>query len=725
MTSSTALFGMIHRTLPLSALVLVVVGSVAVMGAEETAERVPLTATNYDVLYLTSGGTLEGAVVERLANGAVRFARIGRPSTVVDKDLIVRITLHRSLAESVRERGNQALTSGDWLDFQRTLRFVQEQSAKPAVPPPAQGGEYAPSTPQEIQAVGLELGTQALTRKAPVEVIAQIAQMAETAGDRSTAIVAAKAGLAMDPNWTGGYEIQARQFTAAKDTAGMKALVAEWLVRQPSAFQANRFQANLAERGGDLRTAADCYRKGWELHRDGESAAGLLRCSLVRGEFDDVARIAKAVVEDGKSSPAVLAAAQASLGIALLARTGGAPREAVEALEKSLASGLLLPELADQVQYDLGLARWRLGDSKSAKGHWQKVRSPLAAAALAWADRQPVDPAGLPGELGPWITEHNAAIDLERQKPITPPAIPGRAARQLELATYAQVLRTGGSDEVIRALAAQPGIEALRWRIYGLLLAGRIADLDPLLDQLGQADGWGLAVRVHLAAERRDQIQAKKWWGKLKDAPGAPKDYVARLAREFAAENNDEILESFDWPDADAVGLGYRVSAAGTGIAFQAKAGKLTIRGTQSADAGQLSVVWRPIPGDRLIFAQVVVERSQGAVTGLELADPEHKNAIQVGVKPDGNIVWRMMTDGVLGQWTILGPGRIPKIEMERGRYVVASADTALRQSVVATFGRGPTLHIGVFTSAEPKSVVAAVADDFVIDLTRAGKGGP
>ena len=716
---------LLRRTWSWSLLVLVGLLPSSLHGAEGPVERVPLTATSYDVLYLISGGTLEGTVVEHLANGAVRFARIGRPPTVVDKDLISRIVLHRSLAEAIRLRGIQDLTTGDWADFQRTLRFIQEQAAKPPVAAAGKTGEFVPSTPQEIQAVGLELGTQALAKKAPVEIIAQIAAMAEAAGDRTAAIVAAKAGLVTDPNWTAGYEIQARQLTAAKDNEGMKALVVAWLARQPSAFQANRFQAGLAESAGDLRTATDCYRKGWELHRDGESAAGLLRCALIRGEYDDAARVAKAVADDGKSPPAVLAAAQASLGIALLGSLGGAPPAAIAALEKALGSGHLTPELTDQAQYDLGLARWRLGDYQAAKANWQKVKSPLAAAALAWAERQPVDPAGLPAELGPWISEHNAGIDLERQNPIVPPAIPGRAGRQVELATYAQILRTSGADEALRTLAAQPGIEALRWRIYGLLLAGRIAELDFLLDQLGETDGWGLAVRVHLAAVRRDQIQAKKWWNKLKEAPGAPKDYVTRLAREFAAENNDEISETFDWPAADAVGLGYRVSALGTGLSFRAKAGKLTIEGTQSAGPESVSVVWRPIPGDRLMFAQVVVERSQEAISGLELADPERKHAIQVGVKPDGNIAWRIMTDGYLGKWTVLGSGRIPKIEIERGRFIVASADTGLRQSVVSGLGRGTTLQVGIFTAAEPKSVVSVVIDDFVIDLNRTVKGGP
>ena len=687
---------MILRSLVLSLLATVVLAE----------DRTPLAAVPYDTLALTNGDSLKGTIVERLSNGAVRFQQVGRSVTVVEKDLIQRIEEHLTLAQAVARRARQALTAGDQADLLRTLRFAHE-----AIDPPARTlkpGEQAASTAAEVKTAAAEVATLALDRKPTPEVAAAAINLYQALGNREALIAAAERGLVADPNWTAGYEIQAKLFLETKDDARMRSLVDRWLQRQPTAFPANRYRAALAESTGDLKTAGECWRKGWDLHQDPESAIGAIRTALMRSEPSEALRVAKALKASDKGGPV----GDAWLGIALLA--SGDDANAAPLLATSAEAKNLDPATLDALRWNLGVLALRQGQTATARTWFElTTQAPLAK---AWLNHAPL-PAEYPPALAAAVKDYQTALDLEgRRYTQALRALQGDERPRAAFLTHlAELLKTQGQPSTINAVAATPGLESQRWQAYGHLLAGRDREAEAALKALPEDDGWAICCRIWMAINRKDDTGARALLERLAKSKDAPAAYAERILGEFAASQDEISVEPFDgerpYPE------GWQAALGTPGPQLSQSKGALRFEGPAS-DAP--AMVWREWPANRLRRIDTIVGGVSGAAAGLVLTDSARKNGLMVALTSRGP-AWRILSVGTWGPWTPLEGDGTPllTITLERGR-VRASAGNGPAQDVAAPLGSGAALAVGVAVQAEGSNPVEAAFDHLRVQLAPA-----
>ncbi len=736
-------------------------GSASRLHAAENAERVPLTAVEYDTIWLTNGGQLVGLIVGTQADGAMRVERFGKPTTLVPKAEITRYERRQTLAEAVSRRGDQAIAANDWLDLQRTLRFAVDRPAEvkpsevkptdvktdPAPVNPVVDPTKGPTDPQPtvkpikkpaadagVKDAAIMVAQKALTKKPTTEIAALAILLLTEKQDLDGVLGAAQLGVTADPNWTPGYEAQARIFIERKQDERMKALVKIWLERQPTAFQANRYLAKFSETTGDLRVAAEAYRKGFDLHQDWESALGYARCSLKRGDRNECMRAAKTLIEKNQ----LVAPAKVWLASALLkpAKAEAEPdasaqqataQQATDLLTAGLA-GELDAETADVARYNLGLLHERAGRPDEARKLWTQIAGPMGAVALAHLNREPITSEGLPPAMKAFTAEHNAAIDLENSRwQSVATGFDQKASRRAQfLGQIAMLLKNAGSDESLHNLSTTAGEESLRWQAYGLMLQSRSKDGEAMLDKLPVTDGWAIACRVYLASARKDEAGARSWLKRLDGATGVPKKYAAELLAEFASANDEETIETFDeWPTTDSVPTGWEVSAHGTNIVAHGREQRLVFEGTQAGT--EPTSVYRQARSDRLRSVSVKLDLSdmKNATGGLEVIDEKRLNGLQVGAS-GGKVVWRAAEKGTWGPWTpadlpAVGSTAALRIELAKGVLYVALADHPTdRKAVTAGLGRGEFVAVGIFGVADPGTAWTLMADDFAIQLNPA-----
>jgi hypothetical protein len=716
--------------LPLAALLLAT--GLGTASAAET-ERVPLTAIEYDTIWLTNGGQVVGTVVGSQADGAIRFDRIGKPATLIPKNEIVRVERHQSLPEAVSRRGEQAIAAADWLDVQRILRFVLEKKneAQPAPGDEPKPGEETVKKPGSkkgpaldlpaLKEAGLDVARKALATKPTTEVAALAMQLAWERGDTRAVLGFAQTGLTADPNWTPGYENQAKIFLEAKQDDRMRGLVKVWLERQPTAFEANRYLARLAEAAGDIKTATEAYRKGFDLHQDWESALGFARCSLKRGDRDECMRAANALIVANQ----LVAPAKIWFGSALL--KSGSP-EAIAQAQTLLEAGLtgnLDSETAAVGRYNLGLLHQRAGRLDETRKLWSQVPGPMGQLAMAQLDRTLIPTAGAPAALAPLIAEHNACIELENkrwQKVLGGGLDLTASKRTVFLGQVAQVLKSGGAEDRLHHLAATPGEESQRWQAYGMMMQGRFKDAEGLLDQLPVTDGWAIAARVYIATACKDDAGARSWLKRLDGAVGAPRQYTQVLIAEFADANDEISREEFDWAEDDTVATGWAVAAPGTNITVHAKAGKLLLEGSQLGS--EPTAAYKLVASDRFrsVEAQFGTAGLGAAIGGLELTDEKRDNGLQFGIA-NGKVQWRAAEKGTWGNWQAaelpaVADGARLRIQLDKGRFYVALADNpGQRSPVTANLGRGEHLAVGIFGVADQGVTWALQADELIVRL--------
>ena len=679
--------------------------------AAEVADRVPLTAVDYDTIWLTNGSSLVGTVVGTQPDGAVRFERPGKPTTLVPKSEMVRIDRHQSLAEAVSRRGEQALAANDGLDLQRTLRFAAER-------PPTNDGA--------VKDAAIVLAQRALAKKASPEIAAMAIQLLSEKKDWDGVLGAAQAGLSADPNWTAGYEAQAGIFIERKQDERMKALVKVWLERQPTAFQANRYLARFAESAGDLRTAAEAYRKGFDLHQDWESALGYARCSLKRGDRAESMRAAKTLIDKGQ----LVGPAKIWLGSAVLkAATPETDQQALALLTAGLGDPQLDAETADVGRYNLGLLHEQAGRGDEARKLWMQVKGPMGAVAMAHLEHRLIPTEKLPPGLKNFVAEHNAGVQLENGKwqNVLTDFDKTASNRAVFLGQIANLLKSAGADESVHNLAATTGDESLRWQAYGLLKQAHFAEAEALFDKLPVTDGWVIACRVYLASARKDDAAARSWLKRLDNASDVPKKYASELLAEFSSANDEMTTETFDdWPAGGPVATGWEVAAVGTHITVLARNQGLQLEGTQAGSDS--TTAYRLVLANRMRSATAklnLAEMKDSAIGGLELSDEKRESGLQVGVS-NGKVQWRAAEKGTWGPWTVTsliapGPEVGLRIELAKGiLYVALANDATERKAVSASLGRSEHLAVGIFGVADPGTSWSLMADDLEIQLSPA-----
>jgi len=650
----------------------------------------PLSVVPNDTLILKSGDSVVGTVIEEKADGTLIFKEINRSRPLpFTREQYARYERSQNASQAVENRGKVLLERKDGLGLRQTIVWGRANAAAPAALTLAlQANQLFPAD--------TDLGGLLMT-------------LLDEQGRAAEIEPIAAALLKVSPIYEPAYQALSTAFKAQNRMAELGTLTDRFLAVRPTSSLANRIKAELTE-SKDPRTALQAYEKGWTLHKDLDAALGYARLSLRLGMYPGALRAATALSEGGKHVELALViagTARLGLGDAEAARTHLA--QGVEAIDK------LDAEAAGWARYNLGLALYRLGNRAGARQQWTGLDVPAAKLAVAILDHLPADESSFATQptVSAIVREHNACIALENQQ--ADKALNGldtkANARHQFLAMVAQVLKTSGSDASLRALAHTDSRESLRWQVYGLLLARKYREAETLLAKLPADDGWAAVYRVYAAAGQQDTVRARDLFRQVAGTIDPPADYVAVLAAEYAADNDEVLKEDFDWADADALASGWQSQALETNIRVHAVGGLLLFDGTQTASTQPVTRAWRMVPADRLRQAEVVFDIAgiATAQAGLEVTDEKRQVGVAYAILADNKLGFRQLRDGVWGPWqplelAIEGTKPTLRIDVTAGRVFAVPVDRPSQRYALGEGGLPTTgfLTLGIFGVADP-----------------------
>lgn len=668
----------------------------------------PLLVKEYDSVYLKNDDNpLVGNIMSTDEDGSIHFQGLGKSgSQLIQADLISRIEPRQSAAEVVVKRGGMQLKNGkSALD---TLKFGIEKKAFP-------------------ETVDLAV---AIMQKTPGDIAAgELALKLFRDQNRPELIEPAARGLiAANPAISGfAFEALAQAYIDEKKNAELDDLLKTWLQGNPTSAMANRLMAAQAELAENWAQAQEAYRKCFELHKDLAAGNGYARVCLIRGDYQAASDAALKVIASPGADKAQIDEAHALAGSALLGL--GNNKDALTHLLAQSGS-TLRPDVATYWSYNLGLAYWKNGDADKARQAWSNLTSPEGELALAIVDHKPfLDEERLTQpQLKQVAQELNACLLLEGQRFQQARAAlnPKSNKRHQFLDNVAELLKNAGSEASVRAVAATPGPESLRWQAYGMLLARKFREAEEILKQLPENDGYAAVYRVYAAAGLHDDARAKELFAKVAASDQPPKDYVARLTAEYAIADDEIQIENFDWVDGDELGSGWQVSAPGTNIRVHAADGKLAFDGTQAASDDAVTSAWMMFPSDRLGAVQVNLDIAAigGAIVGLELLDEERRNGVAYAIDKDNKMTWRMLEKGEWGDWQPLALQIVQsvqpnlRLQYSGGRVYAVSTDDLSKKVALnnKALPMGASLCLGVFGAAEPGVEWKLSADQFRVE---------
>jgi len=668
--------------------VMLALAGTGVMAAEDLP---PLSIVPNDTLILKSGDRVTGKVVETKVDGTVIFTEIGRNRPIpFAREQYTEIEPAQSAAQAVQNRGKMLLQRKDAIGLKQAIQWGHKNNAADAALALAISANQALPTDTDLGALAIELLSEA-GRAAETEPIAA-------------------ALLQANPRFEPAYIALAGLYQQAGKTTELAKLTDEFLTKLPSSATANRIKAELNE-AVDLKAANAAYRNNWELRKDPIAGLGYARTSLRLGNYAQAAKTAAALIEANLH----VAQAAAYAGAAKLAL--GDVDGAQAFLSQAVSAEDLDAETKGAALYNQGVALYRAGKPGEAHKIWATLGTPAAALAIAIVDHKPIESGkvGADKRLQDIVRELNACIALEGRQPdkaLT--ALDPVNARHRFLAEVAEVQRSNGSEASIRALAATDTIESRRWQVYGLLLARKWREAEAALDKLPDDDGYAAVYRVYAAAGQQDAAKAKDMFRALSAAKDAPADYVAMLAAEYASDNDELLVEEFDWVEGDTLASGWQVAAPGTNIRVHAHSGALMFAGEQAASDDKVTRAWRMVAADRFkkALATFDIDGIGQAVAGLEVLDSQRANGVALGILADNKLGWRALKSGVWGPWQDLklrveGTKPVLHVEMNAGRvYVVPAADKPMQRFALGE-GTVPLtgfLTLSLFGTAEPGS---------------------
>ena len=194
------------------------------------------------------------------------------------------------------------------------------------------------------------------------------------------------------------------------------------------------------------------------------------------------------------------------------------------------------------------------------------------------------------------------------------------------------------------------------------------------------------------------------------------------LAAEYASDNDELLVEEFDWVEGDSLASGWQVLAPGTNIRVHARGGALLFAGEQVASDDSVTRAWRMIAADRFkkALATFDIDGIGQAAVGIEVLDSQRSNGVALGILADNKLGWRAMKGGAWGPWQDLklrveGTKPVLHIELNAGRvYVVPAADKPTQRfslgdgtvpitgfltlSLFGTAEAGSAWHVGVLS---------------------------
>lgn len=678
---------------PVAALLLLA----ALVGA---AEPVELKEQPFDIVNTTDGRTLQGTLVEQRGDGTVLF-RLNASKEIITIPAGTHhgVAFRRTNVQVAGEAAKAAIEAKDQRRLVEVLRWGVEHAAGDVVL--TQASIWLKQQPGDRDVLDIAL------------------PLWKAKADWAALEAAARAGLAADRNWSVGDELVVEALAAQGRSADLDAYARQWLARNPTALRANLLCGASFETTGDVRSARECFRKAWDLHKNNLGGLGFARTSLASGQYAESLRTAQALLVLNQSLPearAYAGAAAAALGDLAVAKP----------LLQGLSPDGLPAPAAQAGTYALGLIAFREGRHGEAAKHWQAVPTPSAQFALAIVQRREFTGAErLSAEQRTAARLLNASVRLEnRQAPKALELIDQHLdGRHGFLFRIAQVLATGGTVESVRALSAVRTPEAQRWQIYGHLIAGRYDEADQLARALPAGDGYTMASRVFLAAARGDPEGARMLYEGSGGLPGAPSAYVRRLKELYDTADDQQISEPFDWPAGETLATGWEALIPGSGIAVHADGGKLVMEGTQAAKADDpLTRAVTTVAGSRFRLARLAVDIGAlgRGIAGLELLDGARKNGVAIAaIGGNAKLQWRQLSAGRWSEWRELpyaidGTMAVMALDCSGGRIFASDPADPLRRiqlSDVLARSQGEWC-LSLFGTAEPGILWKAAFDD-------------
>ncbi len=654
-----------------------------------TAEELPpLSVVKNDVLILKDGTRVVGLIDELRPDGVVVFTEIGRPRPLVYQHAQYdAIETRQDAAQAVLKRGRLLLARQDALGVRQCIMWGVDNDAADS---------------------SLTLALEAMPIFPTDTILGSVTlELLESQGRGAEREPIARALLERNPRFEPAYAVLAESVRARSATAELTQKTDRFLAVMPTSQVANRIKAELAE-STDLRGAQEAFRKGWKLHNDFEAALGFARTSVMLGAYPQALEGATALADNQQH----VAAARAIAGTVLLA--DGRLDDARAALSAALEDGTLGEPYVGWARYNLGLVEYRLGNAAGARSRWSDDNSPIAQLALAIVDAKPF--AGEASLRDPGLIavarEHNACMALQRghaDRALAALDVRGNARHQF-LAQIAQVIKTGGAEGVLRQLALVDNVESLRWRAYGHLLARQWREAEAVLARLPADDGYAAVYRIYVAAAQNDMVRAKDLFRSLSQISNAPVNYVAVLAAEYAADNDEVLIEDFAWVDGDQLASGWQVEAIETNVRVHVRNSQLVLEGRQSAAPQPVSRAWRLTAADRT--RQISMTFDIGAIAtaqvGVEVRDESRGNGVACAILADNKLGYRILTNGTWGAWQPL-PLRVEgtkptlRLELNAGLVFAVASDNPAQRHALGDVRLSTTgfLAVGPFGLAE------------------------
>lgn len=683
---------------------LVILPLATVLAEEERLQR--LAARLHDELVLPDGEVLPGTAVEVRDDGTILFQALGKDGRVAYaphqyKDHRPPLTVAEILTKNQAILLSRPYTPGLRIELERHLSWALDNDAAD-------------------QAYGMLV---AAAKKYPSEriLIGGVISDLEKGGRKDDILTVAKVGIAATPDWEQGHTFVIQAARDAGDSAAQNAAVAEALRARPEHLLANKLEGNRLAAAGKLEEALTHYRKA-SRRGDTESLVGLALTSYLLGDQGS-ARSAVKRLEEGDQD---VAAAVTDLVIGTDDLRGGRFQEAAGKLQKAMDFGFTGP-VDRLVRHNLGVARYRLGQTAAAITVWQGMdrRGPATNLAMAIAKKQPVRLADYEdGELRSIAVELNASLNLSNPEgDISAKALEGlspeRKARHGFLDKVRGLRSSRGTPISVAAVRLTRSNESLRWQAYGHILAGRVDEAQEIAEQLPENDGYAAVIKVYAAGKKGQKERARELYqkllmplaeGRVKADPPPPDAYVSLLAAEFAASGDGFRRVDFDWPDGDVLGTGWATQALGTGIRIHVAQSKLVLEGTQGGTG--VSRAYLMVREDSIsdLLLDLAADAAGEATVGLEILDDSLQNGSAVGILPGGKLQWRSMTNGRYGAWTdlpgdpVFEPGKplrlvylrngrvaVPDKDPRREPFHVGDAFAPTKYLAVSIFGEAPS----------------------------------
>lgn len=676
---------------------------VLMVGRLDGEEPWPLQVFDLDTLILTNGDPRLGTIEAVRPDGSILFTEAGSSGAIGYLPKQFQGYRYRRSASQVIDQRMGIFLDPDREEAQpfeiiATLRWAVEMDDEALVPVIKNWAQQAAlAIPEHLPLLEYSL---------------RILQ----AGEDDHAIEAiARAGVAANPNWETGYNQLLALLVRQERFEDLREAISLTLTHRLNNHLANRLFADQALRDGDIAEAREAYRKA-SATNDAQALEGYAITSLMLREWNTAERSAQQLITVGEHLPS----AMAILGTVRLHQ--GEEQEASSLLDNAWQSGSLQGPLAVITAHNLGIVRQRLGDSSAALAVLADNDHPASRLATAIFSGQANIPSALMRhpQLGPMAIEYQAISALSAgryEEAIAEGLDADTRPRHRFLEQVRAMMAERGAATRVRTLALTPGVESLRWQLYGHLLAERWQDAWTVASSLDDNDGYAAVAKAYIRASSgepegaaliyRQQVQPMAEEGRGNPPP--PAAYVAVLAAEFDTAQGEYRRYDFNWPNGERLGPGWdQELTPGSGIRLSVNDQALSFASDANVNRPGLARAWCRVREQ--IMERVILEatypQDEQVLSGLEILDGDRQQGVAVAVAANRTLRWRQMRNGQWQAWrdfpssiTLAADQHLTLYYRSPGRVQIRDADNQA-QSVGESFSPSGYLSVSIFAEA-------------------------